>query len=457
MILKLATAENWREACRFAIDFSIHKSRSPTAIGLLDELDYRENTTWYWKRDTAFTLWSLFLQGDQHDIAGLWEALAADPARPQSCMGPHENMRESYIQWMFAGDGSARPQTAAALVSVIQGWGRLAGAEAGKTVGMDPFELANAVNNIRSGNLTKLREDPKAEPKPDPPAHGLMVLSAAGGTAGGGKEARGEFAKIIGAVLPLAETPDLTAARKILADEFPHATAAIDAILNDLAGRPTIRWRPSLLVGSAGCGKSRLSAAIPRALGLPEAVRFDGAGASDSAFGGTPRRWSTGEPSLPLEAVRRSGIANPCLLLDEIEKSGTGRTNGKFADALLLFLESETSKAHFDPFLQAPANLSMVNYIATCNSELELPKTLRDRFRLLRVPEPKAEHLPMLARTLAREIAQERGIDPAWGPADLDPFEIDVAERLWSGGSIRRLRSIVEILLTKRDEIALRH
>jgi ATP-dependent Lon protease len=144
------------------------------------------------------------------------------------------------------------------------------------------------------------------------------------------------------------------------------------------------------------------------------------------------------------------------LLLDEIDRAGSSRANGRFADSLLLFVEPETSKAHLDPFIQAPANLSMVNYIATANSELDLPQTLRDRFRLLRIPEPKAEHLPMLARTLAREIAAERGIDPAW-PSDLDSFELDVAARLWPGGSIRRLRSIVEIILIHRDTLALRH
>jgi hypothetical protein len=271
-----------------------------------------------------------------------------------------------------------------------------------------------------------------------------------------GREARAEFRNIIGTTVPLAETPDLSTARQALASEFPHCLSAIDAILGDLSTLTGIRWRPSLLVGSPGCGKSRLAFRIPAVLSMPEPLRYDGAGTSDNTFGGTPRRWSSGEPSIPLEAVRRSGIANPCVILDEADKGATSRHNGRFSDAVLPFLETTTSRAHNDPYIEAPCDLSMVNYIATANNELDLPPMLRDRFRLLRIPAPGPEHLPALARTLVKEIAADRAINPAWG-TPLDGDEMEIAARLWPGGSIRRLRSVIEIILSKRDEQALRH
>ena len=315
------------------------------------------------------------------------------------------------------------------------------------------YLLGDAAAEKTSGARRKL--GPATAPQTRP---GLVVIREIGGNTltGTGREVHSEFQKLIGATMPLAETPDLAAARQVLASEFPHCMPAIDAILGDLTGRPTIRWHPSLFVGAAAVGKSRLANRLPAALGMPEPSRFDAAGASNNAFGGTPRRWSTGEPSAPLEAVRRSGIANPCLILDDVERAATSRHNGRFSNSLLPFLCAETSRVHFDPFLESPANLSAINYLATATDELDLPKELRDRFRLLRISEPSAEHLPALARTLAREIAAERGIAAEWG-WDLDSFEIDVASRLWHGGSIRRLRSIVEIIISKRDQLALRH
>jgi hypothetical protein len=59
---------------------------------------------------------------------------------------------------------------------------------------------------------------------------------------------------------------------------------------------------------------------------------------------------------------------------------------------------------------------------------------------------------------LAKEISTDRGINPAWVHAlALDGDEMEIAARLWPGGSIRRLRSVIEIILSKRDEQALRH
>ncbi len=429
LILRIVECGDWQEAAKVAIDLTAGLTTSPEAIGLIGELQERINTTWFWRRYTAHTLQTLFAEAGEITAAGIWEMLAADPTLPAACRGPAEKAKTALIQYIF---DSGDSRYTGRLRHAVKGWLRMADNKDLVTVDLDPF-----VESHKEQGLKALREPPKAEP---PPAHGMVVLTAAGGnqTTSSGKEAQREFAAIIGKTLPLVETPDLTKARGILAGEFPHAVAAIDAILGDLVGRPTIRWRPSLFVGSPGCGKSRLASRIPAVLGLP-VTRFDGASASDSAFGGTPRRWSTGEPSVPLEAIRRSGVANPCVFVDEAEKGSTSRHNGNFANSMLPFLESETARAHADPFIQAPA-------------------VLRDRLRLLRIPEPTADCLPALCRTLAKEISADRGIDPAW-PVELSDFEQDVAAELWSGGSIRRLRSIVEIIISQRNEpaFALRH
>jgi ATP-dependent Lon protease len=178
--------------------------------------------------------------------------------------------------------------------------------------------------------------------------------------------------------------------------------------------------------------------------------RYDGSGSSDNAFGGTPRRWSSGEHCVPLEAVRRHKIANVICLIDEIDKSGNSRHNGRLEHALMPFLEKETAHAYPDPYIEADLNLSHVGYVLTCNSVDEIPAPLRDRLRTVRLPDPSREHLPALARCIVADIAREQGGDPRWFPT-LDDGELMIAEELWKGGSVRRLYAIVERILAYRE------
>ena len=81
--------------------------------------------------------------------------------------------------------------------------------------------------------------------------------------------------------------------------------------------------------------------------------RFDGAGSADNAFGGTPRRWSSGEHCVPLEAVRRARAANPIVCVDEIDKCGHSRHNGSL-DHALLPLSSRRTPARFQIHMFRP-------------------------------------------------------------------------------------------------------
>lgn len=83
-------------------------------------------------------------------------------------------------------------------------------------------------------------------------------------------------------------------------------------------------------------------------------------GMSDSAVGGTPRRWRMGEPSLPVAAIRCHRCAGPGLLLDELEKPSTSRHNGALADVLVGMLGDETSCRYLDPYLECECDLSHV-------------------------------------------------------------------------------------------------
>jgi ATP-dependent Lon protease len=269
------------------------------------------------------------------------------------------------------------------------------------------------------------------------------------------KDILGPLKRVINAALPLVEVPPLHQVRNTLMFEFPYAAEVVDFVLADLVGRATVRLRPLLLVGDPGGGKSRFARRLGEVIGL-SVWREDASRADGAVFAGTDRRWYSAEPCHPFLAVAAGRIANPLILIDEIEKSGTRSDYGRLWDCLLGFFEPETSVRYPDPALQTNLDLSQVSYVATANSLDPLPSPIRDRMRVVTFPKPSADDLDALLPAVIADLARDRGLDQSWVPP-LDRAEHTAVARHWRGGSVRRLRRIVETLLRERDVRATRN
>ncbi|MDX0890472.1 AAA family ATPase [Sinorhizobium medicae] len=282
------------------------------------------------------------------------------------------------------------------------------------------------------------------------PTDGVVVISSIGNdTTAEGKRVAKEFAKFKQRPLPLPGMPQLTAVRAHLIVEYPYAAAVVDEVFEGLSGRPNVYLRPTVLLGAPGSGKTRFARRLAEELGAPYELISCG-GLSDGAIGGTARRWSSGEPSLPVMAVRRHKCAGPVVILDEIEKIGTSRRNGNMHDVLIGLFEPETSGRWHDPYIQAHCDLSHVSWLMTANSLEPIPAALRDRCRILRFPDPEADQLPLFATRILERLYIEAGYDPRWS-TPLEGFELDALARVWRGGSLRRLERLVDGLRQARE------
>ncbi|QAU44345.1 AAA family ATPase [Bradyrhizobium guangzhouense] len=270
------------------------------------------------------------------------------------------------------------------------------------------------------------------------------------------KELLGPLKNVVNVPLPLVTVPPLHEVRHKLLLEFPYAERVIDLVLSDLVGRRVVQLRPIILVGEPGGGKSRFARCIGQALGL-HVWRTD-CSRADAAFAGTDRRWHTAEPCHPFLAIVRSKTANPMVLLDELEKapSSSNLSVGRLWDCLLSFTEAETSARYPDPALQINVDLSRLSFIATVNNLDPLPGPIRDRFVVVKFPKPAAEDLDALLPAVMTDLAKERGLDERW-IRPLNETEHTAVARLWQGGSVRRLRRIVEVILRERDLSATRN
>jgi ATP-dependent Lon protease len=286
---------------------------------------------------------------------------------------------------------------------------------------------------------------------------GIVVIDKVGGlsTTSSGRDAVKAFEAMAGVHIPRIRTPPLAAVRAALCAEFPYAVDVIETLLLDLALGEFVRFRPTVVVGAFGIGKSRLVRRMGALMHVPVG-RFDAASAFDSAFGGTSRRWATGEPCFPLMTIKTTNVSNPIVMLDELDKAGGSDHNGRLDMALLPFLERETAARYPDPFVQAACDLSWVSYIATANDDARLPAMLKDRLRVLRIPMPDRAHLPALAATMVMDLVREHDLDPRWA-SPLGGEELEIAARMWNGASLRRLRRVIERLIAQRGRAVARH
>jgi hypothetical protein len=259
-----------------------------------------------------------------------------------------------------------------------------------------------------------------------------------------------EFLPMVGKPIPLVFTADVRAVYQKLTSEAPHARNVIDVILRDTAASRTASWRPTILVGNPGSGKTLLTVSICDAMQIPCRV-FSCGGVADSSFSGTSRQWVTGRASVPLQTIRKFGKANVAIILDELDKVGAaGGSNGSLIDGLLSMTEKVSSCRLFDVYLEGEVDLHRVLWLATANDVRLLHPALLDRFRILHMPDARARDIHILLPRVAADIAERRGLTPEW-VAPFDAVEMDIIADLWPGGSLRRLSRIVETLMDARD------
>jgi hypothetical protein len=315
--------------------------------------------------------------------------------------------------------------------------------------------------NIAEGAARGLDMEPKPVSATEAPVldeKGIVVVAGVSAeTTTGGKEAKAAVKSIIGRALPLvrADPGKLADVRAVLAAEYPYAVPTVDALLADVRPGDPVRLRPTVIVGDPGGGKTRLAWRLFDLLGVGYGT-LDAATCADHAVTGCPRRWSSGYPSLPFMTVERLGIANPGMVVDELEKAGRSSA-GSIHDPLLSLLEQGTARRWRDQFLDAEVDVSHLSWIFTANALEGIPGALRNRLRILRMPRPGREHVPALAALVLRDLLAERGVDPAWEPP-LDGEEIAALVRaVGEDISIRTLRRYVEGLLDARNNTATRN
>ncbi|MEW6612019.1 MAG: endopeptidase La [Pseudomonadota bacterium] len=298
---------------------------------------------------------------------------------------------------------------------------------------LDEAKLPDPVRKEAEQELTRLERTPAASPEHQVArTHLELVLD-----------------------LPWDETTedklDLARARQVLDEDHYDLQEIKERILEHLAVmklNPTAKAPILCFVGPPGVGKTSLGVSIARALGR-KFERFSLGGLHDEAeLRGHRRTYIGAMPGRVIQAIRRAGVKNPLLMLDEIDKLGRD-FRGDPASALLEILDPAQNYEFHDNYLDLPFDLSKVFFITTANTLDTIPGPLLDRMEILRLSGYSDEEKLEIARRYLLERQRRQAGLSAEQFALSDDTLLAVINRYTREAGVRELERMLGRLARK--------
>ena len=211
------------------------------------------------------------------------------------------------------------------------------------------------------------------------------------------------------------DNTDIAYAKQVLEDEHYGLEAVKERILEFLAVRSLTKKGESpilCLVGPPGTGRTSIARSLSEALKKPY-TRISLGGVRDEAeIRGHRKTYVGAMPGRIANALKMSGVKNPLILLDEIDKVSNDYKGDTFS-ALLEVLDSEQNVKFRDHYLEVPIDLSEVLFVTTANSLQTIPRPLLDRMEVIEISSyTENEKMHIATQHLLPKQLQKHGLTP---------------------------------------------
>ena len=178
---------------------------------------------------------------------------------------------------------------------------------------------------------------------------------------------------------------DLKTARKILDEQhygLDDVKQRILEFMSTIVKRGKVSGSIICLVGPPG--KTSIGKSIADAMGR-RFYRFSVGGMRDEAeIKGHRRTYIGAMPGKFIQSLKRSGVENPVIMLDEIDKIGANY-QGDPAAALLEVLDPEQNSEFLDHYLDVRFDLSNILFVTTANQLDTIPRPLLDGMEIIKL------------------------------------------------------------------------
>ncbi len=209
------------------------------------------------------------------------------------------------------------------------------------------------------------------------------------------------------------EKIDISKAKKILDKDHYGLEKTKSKIIEFLAVKqqnPDAKGSILALVGPPGTGKTTMAKSIAESLNR-KLIKISLGGVKDeSEIRGHRRTYIAAMPGKIIQAMKKAGVNNPIILLDEIDKMSAD-FKGDPTSAMLEVLDYEQNTMFQDHYIEEDYDLSNVTFIATANYYRNIPEPLIDRLDIVEVSSyTELEKIQIFKKHLLRRVKDETKI-----------------------------------------------
>ncbi|MGX9358732.1 endopeptidase La [Mycoplasma sp. 2575] len=222
---------------------------------------------------------------------------------------------------------------------------------------------------------------------------------------------------------------------------FVHKTG--DTLNNPVNNIPILT-----LIGPPGTGKTTLAKSIAEAL-KRKFIKVSLGGVKDeSEIRGHRKTYVGAMPGKIISAIKKAGVSNPVILLDEIDKMSSD-FRGDPTSAMLEVLDPEQNANFQDHYLDLEYDLSKVLFIATANYFDSIPPALVDRVELLELSTyTTAEKLEIAKAHLMPKVLEQNSLKESQIQIDDEVIKFIILSYTRESG-VRELKRLLDNIARK--------